>query len=143
MARVCAKLDCPKLTIGKKTYCPEHDRERMRRESAARREYDRECGSRHERGYDSKWVKARAGYLAKHPWCVMCAEQGQRVPATVVDHKRPHRGDMKLFWDRDNWQGLCATHHSSTKQRAERSGVLRGCDAQGNPLDPDHPWHRK
>jgi 5-methylcytosine-specific restriction protein A len=31
--------------------------------------------------------------------------------ATVVDHKIPHKGDMKLFWDRSNWQSLCKCHH--------------------------------
>lgn len=33
------------------------------------------------------------------------------VLATVVDHKRPHRGDLQLFWDRNNWQGLCEDCH--------------------------------
>lgn len=91
-----------------------------------------------QRGYGYKWQQARAGYLAKHPFCVMClqgygvtetesaeivlrcAELGKPVPyATVLDHKTPHRGDMTLFWDRKNWAGLCAHHHSSDKQRME------------------------
>lgn len=77
-----------------------------------------------DRGYGYAWQKARAGYLAKHPLCVMCqAETPPRVtPATVVDHIVPHRGDKTLFWDSDNWQSLCATHHSRDKQREEARG---------------------
>jgi 5-methylcytosine-specific restriction protein A len=76
--------------------------------------------SARERGYSSAWDKASADYLAAHPWCVMCAEYGQRRLATVTDHVIPHRGDKRLFWDRSNWQGLCGPHHNSTKQSAEK-----------------------
>lgn len=31
--------------------------------------------------------------------------------ATVVDHKMPHKGNMALFWDHDNWQSLCKPCH--------------------------------
>jgi 5-methylcytosine-specific restriction protein A len=68
------------------------------------------------RGYGSKWRTARAEFLRLHPTCAMCS-----APATVVDHIIPHRGDLSLFWRRSNWQPLCATHHSSTKQRHERA----------------------
>lgn len=72
-----------------------------------------------ERGYGWKWQQARVQYLAEHPLCVMCEAEGKLKGATVVDHIVPHRGDDKLFWRRSNWQGLCASHHSSDKQRAE------------------------
>lgn len=72
-----------------------------------------------QRGYGYKWQQAREGYLAKHPLCVYCEREGHVVVATVVDHKTPHRGDMTLFWDRNNWQSLCATHHNRDKQREE------------------------
>lgn len=74
------------------------------------------------RGYGYKWQQAREGYLAKHPLCVYCQAQDIIRPATIVDHKIPHRGDMKLFWDRDNWQGLCVPCHSSVKQREDNAG---------------------
>jgi 5-methylcytosine-specific restriction protein A len=38
-------------------------------------------------------------------------EGGRYRKATVVDHIIPHRGDEKLFWDRDNWQALCKSCH--------------------------------
>lgn len=75
-----------------------------------------------QRGYGYKWQQAREGYLRNHPLCVMCKEiDGRAVPATVVDHRIPHRGDQALFWDKSNWQSLCAHHHSATKQ-AEEAG---------------------
>lgn len=45
--------------------------------------------------------------------------------ASVVDHIQPHRGDLELFWDPENWQPLCALHHNSTKRTAEKSGKMR------------------
>lgn len=72
-----------------------------------------------QRGYGHKWRQARAGYLAKHPYCVYCERKGQATAATVVDHKVPHRGDMKLFWDSANWQALCKPCHDGEKKREE------------------------
>ncbi|OUM00573.1 HNH endonuclease, partial [Variovorax sp. JS1663] len=73
-----------------------------------------------QRGYGYRWQKAREAHLLANPLCVMCKEQdGRAVPATIVDHRIPHGGDQCLFWDRSNWQSLCAHHHSSDKQRQE------------------------
>lgn len=91
--------------------CPKgiaRDRERKAR-------FDEQRPSARERGYSTAWDKARAAFLAKHPKCVKCGE-----PATVVDHITPHRGYMRLFWDRKNWAPLCAHCHNSTKQSEER-----------------------
>lgn len=76
-----------------------------------------------ERGYGARWQKVRATFLASHPLCAMCAAQGFIVVATVVDHIVPHMGNQTLFWDENNWQPLCASHHSSDKQREERGGA--------------------
>ena len=39
----------------------------------------------------------------------------------MVDHIIPHRGDMKLFWDRKNWQPMASSPcHTSRKQSMER-----------------------
>jgi 5-methylcytosine-specific restriction protein A len=76
-------------------------------------------GSRHERGYTSRWDKARKGWLAKHPLCAEHDRKGEVVVGTVVDHVVPHRGDKTLFWSRDNWQTLCAPCHSSKTARED------------------------
>jgi 5-methylcytosine-specific restriction protein A len=67
-----------------------------------------------ERGYGYRWQRTSKGYLAEHQLCV---DPGNRHPdevrlATQTDHIVPHRGDMKLFWDPKNWQGLCDSCHS-------------------------------
>lgn len=73
------------------------------------------------RGYGYKWQQARAGWLQKSPLCVRCEARGRVVVATDVDHIKPHRGDMALFWDRSNWQSLCASCHS-VKTSSEDGG---------------------
>lgn len=74
-----------------------------------------------QRGYGYAWQKAREGYLSHHPLCVMCMGEGRAIPATVVDHKVAHRGDQGIFWDKSNWQSLCATHHSSHAQKRDNA----------------------
>jgi len=100
---------------------------------------DRETSAK--RGYGYKWQKAREGFLRNHPLCIEHEKLGRIVAATVVDHKTPHRGDMQLFWDKNNWQPLCDNCHSSHKQRLEKSGVKVGCDVNGLPLDENHHWN--
>lgn len=50
-------------------------------------------------------------YLRDNPLCVMCKNNGRFVEATVVDHIVLHRGNQKLFWDKNNWQALCKPCH--------------------------------
>lgn len=61
--------------------------------------------------------------------------------ATVADHVEPHRGDPEKFWNGE-LQSLCDTCHNSVKQAQEKSGVLRGGDINGLPLDPNHHWNK-
>ncbi len=98
-----------------KGYCPAHQK-------ADRKRYDQARGNATQRGYDARWRKARAAYLAEHPLCVMCEAEGRVTAAKVVDHRIPHKGDPTLFWDQDNWQSLCTNHHNSAKQSEERRG---------------------
>src|SRR5690349_5460159 len=100
-------------------------------------------GSAHSRGYGVRWRKARLRFLATHPLCVMCKARGVVAAAVIVDHIKPHKGDAVLFWDENNWQGLCLTDANSVKQVQERSGHLRGADANGIPMDPSHHWHAR
>ena len=66
------------------------------------------------RGYGYRWQKTSRAYLAAHP---VCADPDGRHPgrlaaATVTDHVVPHKGDMALFWEPNNWQPLCASCHA-------------------------------
>jgi 5-methylcytosine-specific restriction enzyme A len=75
-----------------------------------------------QRGYGYRWQKARERHLSANPLCVYCQRQGIAKAASVVDHITPHQGDEQLFWDESNWQSLCSSCHSSTKQREEAKG---------------------
>ncbi|WP_346769576.1 HNH endonuclease [Cupriavidus oxalaticus] len=68
-------------------------------------------GSAASRGYDSKWRREREQYLRENPLCVRHLAEEAVVASMVVDHIIPHRGDMKLFWRRSNWQALCKPCH--------------------------------
>lgn len=85
--------------------------------------------SAHRRGYTSTWQRARLGFLSANPLCVHCRADGQLVEATVVDHRIPHKGSHDLFWDRSNWQPLCATCHGR-KTVAEDGGFGRPVKSQ-------------
>ena len=98
--------------------------------------------SKHAHLYDRKWRKRREKQLQAHPLCRLHLEmRGEVVPATVADHITPHNGDPELF--KGALQSLCATCHNSYKQELEKSGRFRGCDLNGYPLDPAHPWNRE
>ncbi|TAI63452.1 HNH endonuclease [Bradyrhizobium sp. Leo170] len=82
-------------------------------------EADRRRPSATDRGYDSKWRRESKAFLAL-PQNRFCACGCGRF-ADMVDHIKPHRGDMKLFWDRSNWAPLASSPcHSSRKQSLER-----------------------
>ena len=87
----------------------------------ADREYNSLRGSARKRGYWARWDKASKGYLARHVVCAACAAAGLDEAARVTDHIVPHRGDMGLFWDKNNWQACCRWHHDVVKQSLERS----------------------
>ena len=89
-----------------------------------------------ERGYGTAWRKVRNDYLSRHPLCVMCLADGGHIKAAnVVDHVIPHRGDKELFWNEDNLQSLCLSHHNSDKQMYEKSGRVRArFDANGQVI---------
>lgn len=55
----------------------------------------------------SAYRKRRAQFMTMHPLCAVCGE-----PATDLDHIVPHKGNLKLFWDVNNWQSLCHRCHS-------------------------------
>lgn len=94
----CTHPGCGKLSDSSR--CEEHRQQFTRA-------YEKKRGSSARRGYGQKWQDASRLYLMAHPWCARC-----NVLATEVDHKVPHKGDMKLFWDRSNWESLCKPCHS-------------------------------
>jgi len=105
LARPCAVAGCPLLTENKERLCDVHLQQRQQQIDAQR-------GTSTERGYDTRWAKAKSIYISQHPLCVVCKSLGQIVPATTVDHIIPHHGNYDLMWNENNWQSLCTRHHS-------------------------------
>ena len=86
-----------------------------RRDTERKARHDATRPSASRRGYSADWRKARVAFLAANPTCRKCP-----APATVVDHIQPHKGNQRLFWNRANWQPLCAPCHNRAKQAEER-----------------------
>jgi 5-methylcytosine-specific restriction enzyme A len=102
--KVCGHPGCGALVRDGSGRCEAHRRSEAQQLDARR-------GTATERGYGYKWQQAREGFLRLHPLCIRHEARGEVVPAVVVDHIVPHRGDMTIFWDRENWQPLCKTCH--------------------------------
>ncbi|RFB28226.1 HNH endonuclease [Brevibacillus sp. VP] len=109
-SKPCMFPRCPELTEGQ--YCIKHKKDTGQK-------YNRERGTSSQRGYDSRWRKARKSFLSSNPLCVHCKEQRKLTAATVIDHIIPHKGDMVLFWDENNWQSLCASCHNRKTARED------------------------
>ena len=86
------------------------------------------------------WATLRASVLREQPLCEACMDDIDRpIMATDVDH----RDNDPTNNTRGNLQCLCHACHSR-KTQAERGGkVAYGCDLNGFPLDPNHPWNRE
>jgi 5-methylcytosine-specific restriction endonuclease McrA len=68
------------------------------------------------------WRAKREAKLTADPLCERCIRMDDVVPATVVHHRIPHRGDLRLFWSDDNLESLCAPCHDGEAQREEKTG---------------------
>lgn len=107
--RPCAQTGCPELT--RETWCAKHKppEKTSRRDSAAWNYL-----------YKTKWwLETRTEQLLKEPFCRTCAVSGKRVKATVADHIKPHRGNLRLFYDKTNLQSQCQSCHSKKTKEEE------------------------
>ena len=65
------------------------------------------------------------------------------MPATDVDHIVPiSLGGAEL--DPDNFRSLCRSCHSkvTARQLSKTDKPMKGCNDDGQPIDPAHPWNR-
>jgi 5-methylcytosine-specific restriction protein A len=97
----CLQPGCPALVSGG-TRCAEHTRRR-----------ERLRGSAHARGYGARWRTYRLTFLRAHPLCELCTAANRVEPATVVDHRVDHKGNMDLFWEPSNHRALCKRCHDA------------------------------
>jgi 5-methylcytosine-specific restriction enzyme A len=118
--RACTVAGCPRLRP-----CERHGARPYEATSTERR---RERPYR--RLYDSQaWRKASKAFL-RGKVCERCRQDGRATFATVTDHRRQHRGDLGLFWDKANWRPLCGPCHNAV--RAE----------QGEPWNASNRRHQ-
>lgn len=85
------------------------------------------------------WRSLRRLVLMQQPLCRHCLRDGRTVLAREVDHvdNDPSNNDPA------NLVGLCTPCHSRKTRRWMNGdeGDVYGCDANGTPLDPAHPWN--
>jgi 5-methylcytosine-specific restriction protein A len=97
--RPCAEPRCPTL-IASGSRCPAHARAKEHERPEYRRLY-----------WTQAWKDIRSEALRQQPLCVACLRVGTYTQGTEVDHVIPHKGDSALFFNINNVQVLCATHH--------------------------------
>jgi 5-methylcytosine-specific restriction protein A len=110
--RLCAQLGCSALVDS--GYCGTHKRD------------THTTSKQYQSLYNYRWYKARNLYIKQNALCVVCLTKGRVNTAQVVDHIKPHKGDVILFWDRKNWQSLCAEcHNIKTAMEDGGFGVIK------------------
>jgi 5-methylcytosine-specific restriction protein A len=77
-----------------------------------------------------------------------CTTPGCGQRATIVDHRttRPPSPAPTAADTINNLRSLCRGCDNQVKElhgKRKGNGTLkaRGCDADGMPMDPNHPWH--
>jgi 5-methylcytosine-specific restriction protein A len=98
--------------------------------------------------YDTpQWARLRSEHLEIEPWCRMCRVEGRRTPADTVDHIVPISAGGAPFPGHGGLASYCHRCHSAKTARGTEAGAARttkprrGCNPDGTPLDPAHPWH--
>ncbi|QBF32156.1 HNH endonuclease [Thalassococcus sp. S3] len=76
----------------------------------------------------ARWQRLRLKILKRDGWiCQITGARlvgGKNAPnSAVVDHIRPHRGDLDLFWDESNLRAVSKAWHDTHKQSLERRGL--------------------
>lgn len=80
-----------------------------------------------------RWKRLREQQLKAHPLCKMCLSDGLAVPATIADHREPHKGDYDKFWN-GALDSLCKRHHDSDKALIEAGKAPVRFGADGWPI---------
>lgn len=84
------------------------------------------------------WRIGRLQFLEQNPLCERCTKEGHVTAATIVNHRKPHKGSLALFLDWANWEAICAPHHDIDVQSEERLGYSKQIGIDGWPTDPRH-----
>lgn len=99
--------------------------------------------------WTTQWQRLRYAHLSIEPACRSCRERGRLVMANTVDHVIPISKGGPAFPDHEGLASYCGPCHSAKTARGDEAGAIKttkprkGCNADGSPLDPSHPWHEK
>ena len=94
----------------------------------------------------SRWQKLRLAKLAESPVCKACELRGLTVVANTVDHILPIRQGGDPFPALDGLMSLCERCHNEKTSSFDRTNGnvnnrrFKGCDTDGNPIDPSDGW---
>lgn len=97
----------------------------------------------------ARWQRLRRAHLDRSPVCMGCSEMGRLTEANTVDHVVPISEGGAAFPGHDGLTSYCTSCHGAKTARGIEAGAARtrkprrGCNADGTPLDPAHPWHEK
>jgi 5-methylcytosine-specific restriction endonuclease McrA len=67
----------------------------------------------------------RDGYVCQRSG-VLCIGKGNDPDAPIANHRIPHKGDRKLFFDLDNIETVSKEVHDGLIHREEKAGYLAG-----------------
>lgn len=104
--KVCKKSGCGRSAVPGKDYCERH----QNCNQALDRKIFTKRGKSNQWHYlyqTAEWRRRSKAFLKKYPFCFICG-----APSTITDHIVPHRGDLTLFWNEENWQPMCQRCHS-------------------------------
>jgi 5-methylcytosine-specific restriction enzyme A len=93
----------------------------------------------------AQWQKVRRLKFQQNRLCEMCLKQGRIEIAVAVDHIISIASGGDAFPPLDMLMSLCASCHNRKTRVVEQQGkelTVKGCDVNGMPLDPTHPWFK-
>lgn len=70
----------------------------------------------------TRWGRLRWSVLLRDQFtCQLCGRLEGKTSLLVADHKTPHHGNPRLFWDVGNIWTLCKPCHDGAKREEERA----------------------
>jgi hypothetical protein len=86
-------------------------------------------------GYGHRWAKLSRAYRDAHPRCEARLPNGLPCGAPAVDtHHRDHgRPGSPRFFDWDNLQSLCRSHHREATEHHKRDVKRRSATSETTP----------